>query len=80
MGKEKIRAELVKRGAPEETIESHLAAILDDEEAEGIDELLTSKYRPTDSREKAGRFLYGRGYVEEQIEPALDRFFGTNSD
>ena len=70
----KIRTELIERGAPEETVESVLNGHEFDEQAQML-QLLEKKYSPTDSRPKAARFLFSRGFSEEEIESVLDRFF-----
>lgn len=76
VGKEKLRAELLRRGAPEVEVDMALAETSEPEET--LDRLLAEKLRPGDSRAKAGRFLVSRGFEEEQIESALDRHFGTD--
>ena len=41
-----------------------------------MQDALAAKFSPEDnSRAKAARFLYGRGFSEDAIEGALDRFF-----
>jgi SOS response regulatory protein OraA/RecX len=73
VGIEKLRAELERLGAPEETIEANLAGIAADEPERALN-ALRSKYKERVDRAKAGRFLFGRGFQEEAIESALDRF------
>ena len=73
VGIEKLRAELAKLGAPEETIEANLASLAADEPERAL-EALRSKYKEGADRAKAGRFLYSRGFQEEAIESALDLF------
>lgn len=48
----------------------------DVEEQERLWELLTTKFRASDSPMKAGRFLFSRGFRDEDIDAALDRYFG----
>ncbi len=75
IGLEKLRAELLERGAPEETISVVLGEFLD-EERQRMQDALTAKFSPEHStRAQAARFLYSRGFDEEEIEGALDRFF-----
>ena len=73
VGIEKLRAELLRRGAPEEEVESLLAEL--GEQGEIVDALLDKKLRPGDSRAKAGRFLFSRGFSEETVEDSLNRRF-----
>jgi len=75
IGLEKLRAELTERGAPEETIFAATGSLLEGERQRMLD-ALTAKFSPTDDvRAKAARFLYSRGFAEEEIEAVLDRFF-----
>lgn len=77
VGLEKLRAELLKRGASEETIEMALEGSLDGESDKML-EALSAKFSPGDNaRAKAARFLYSRGFPEDEIESVLDRFFQT---
>lgn len=64
---------LVARGADEATISQALNEA--ESEASRIEAILTTKYKPTDDRAKAARFLYGRGFSEEAIESAIERYF-----
>ena len=48
----------------------------DSEERERLWSLLTSRYRATDNPMKAGRFLASRGFRGDDIESALEQFFG----
>lgn len=77
VGEEKLRAELLARGAPEEAVSEALGASSDGE-AERMHEALSGKFRPTDSRAKGARFLLSRGFSEEEVEGALDRYFGAS--
>lgn len=76
-GKEKIRAELQKLGVPEEKIEQNLSAVGDDDELERMRQALNSRSWPDGARPRAARFLMSRGFSEELLETALDRFFGA---
>jgi len=66
----------MERGAPEETIDAVLGASNSDERLKML-EALSAKFTPADSRVKAARFLFSRGFPDEEIESVLDRFFGT---
>jgi len=75
VGTERIRAELSKRGAPEEMIETALAG-LPASEGNSMLLVLEAKFGTTlPPRAKAARFLYSRGFPEDEIESALDQFF-----
>lgn len=77
IGLERLRAELIRRGAPEETIDAVLGDVRRDERQKML-EALAAKYSPTvGDRGKAARFLHSRGFAEEEIEGALDCFFRT---
>lgn len=77
VGVEKLRAELVRRGAPEELVDGCLAGIPAEEQLEGMLSALRARCKPTDSRAKGARLLLSRGFPEEGIESALDEFFGS---
>jgi SOS response regulatory protein OraA/RecX len=76
-GIEKLRSELKRKGAPEELVEQRLASVSPEAEREAMLALLRSRFESKDSRAKGARFLAGRGFVGDQIEGALDEFFGT---
>ncbi|MBN9503047.1 MAG: hypothetical protein BGO01_10915 [Armatimonadetes bacterium 55-13] len=75
IGIEKLRAELLSRGAPEEIVEESLANLSWEDQRRAMRDALSSKFKPTDNRAKAARFLLGRGFAEDEIEGALDEFF-----
>ncbi|HWA82711.1 MAG TPA: RecX family transcriptional regulator [Fimbriimonadaceae bacterium] len=77
VGIERLKAELERLGAPEESIERYLAE--GPNEGELALEALRAKYKTKTSRAKAGRFLYGRGFSEEAVESALDAFCGQDT-
>lgn len=77
-GTEKLRAELQKRGAPEEIIEECLGEISPTDQPQAMIEALSAKFKPTDDRARAARFLLGRGFAEDEIEGPLNEFFGTD--
>ena len=71
----KLRERLERRGAAPEAIEAALADV--PSESERMQEALSAKFRPEEGqRAKAGRFLMSRGFEEESVTEALDRFFG----
>jgi SOS response regulatory protein OraA/RecX len=77
-GIEKLRAELERRGAPENIVEECLAELSPDDQKQGMLDALSAKFKPTDDRARAGRFLLSRGFAEDEIESALDDFFRTD--
>ena len=79
IGKGKLRAELMRRGAPEDLIEQCLEGQTDDGELDAMRQALGSKRWPADGRIRAARFLVSRGFDEELVERALNRFFGDES-
>lgn len=85
IGREKLRADLLRRGAPEELIEEALADLPKDSAEVDALSLLRLKYgRPetgdTAKRARAGRFLAARGFELEEIEHTLDCYFGPVDD
>jgi SOS response regulatory protein OraA/RecX len=74
-GDVRLRARLEARGADQTAAEKALAELPD--EASRMQEALAAKFSPEEpgQRGKAGRFLLSRGFDEEGIESALDRFF-----
>lgn len=77
-GPAKLAALLRERGAPEDFIESCLAIRSNDDSLEPMLDALRSKFRPDGDRLKAARFLLSRGFAEDNLESALDRFFGES--
>lgn len=77
-GIEKLRAELQRRGAPEDIIEECLGEVSPTDQAQAMIDALSAKFRPTDDRARGARFLLGRGFAEEEIEGPLDEFFGSD--
>jgi len=75
VGSEKLRAELLERGASEEIINLALVGTSTGEQDKML-EALSAKFSPEEkARAKAARFLFSRGFPEEEIESVLDRFF-----
>lgn len=77
-GEEKLRADLEKRGAPEEIIEECLSDVSQTDQRQAMIEALSAKFKPTDDRARGARFLIGRGFAEDDIEGPLDEYFGSN--
>lgn len=74
-GDQKLRERLERRGASPEAVEAALANV--SSEADRMHDALAAKFRPEEGqRAKAGRFLLSRGFEEEAVASALDRFFG----
>lgn len=80
VGAERLRAELIKRGAPEELIDEYLANSPPENPQAAMVALLSSKFKPTDDRARGARFLLGRGFDPNEIESPLDQFFQSTPD
>lgn len=78
VGREKIRAELLRLGAPESSVEERLATISDDDEMTAMLQVLNSRQWHEGGRIKAARFLLSRGFSEDLVESALNRHFGSD--
>lgn len=76
LGPEGLRAELAQRGAPEDLVEERIAAISPEERFGSMMQVLEGRCKRTDKRAKGGRLLLSRGFAEDEIESALDEFFG----
>lgn len=76
-GVEKLRAELKRRGAPEDIIEECLGQVAETDQSEEMVAALSAKFKPTDDRARGARFLLSRGFAEDEIEGPLDAFFGS---
>jgi regulatory protein len=75
-GRERLRAELRRLGADEETIERALAARDEGAELDAAVRLLEAKGFGPDQRARAGRLLASRGFDEETVRAALDACLG----
>jgi regulatory protein len=85
VGRERLRAELLRRGAPEDLVEQALSAMPAEEEPSGALALLRARYgsggaRDRTARARAARYLASRGYEFEVVESALEAFFGSVDD
>jgi SOS response regulatory protein OraA/RecX len=76
IGKEKLHALLISRGAPEDIVASALNA---DEEA-NLDAVLRGKFPPEAPRVRAARFLLSRGFDPVAVESAMDRYLVSSGD
>ena len=73
-GDARLRERLERRGTDPEAVEKALAEAPD--ETSRMQDALAAKFRPEgNERAKAGRFLLSRGFDEEAVDGALDRFF-----
>lgn len=77
-GIEKLRAELLRRGAPEEIIEECLSELSPAVQRQAMLDALSAKFKPADDRARGARFLLSRGFAEDEIEGQLDEFFRTD--
>ena len=77
VGIEKMRHELIAKGAPEELVEQGLAAVTMESQSDGMRALLAAKCKREDGRAKGARLLLSRGFDADVIETVLDEFFGS---
>lgn len=68
IGRSKIKEKLLARGAPEELITELLP---DQDSQETIQQALSKKFPHGTTPPKAARYLYSRGFQEEEIESVL---------
>lgn len=75
-GDARLRERLVAKGTVDAAIDTALSGL--PSEAERMDHALAGKFRAEEpsQRARAGRFLLSRGFDEESVGSALDRFFG----
>ena len=71
-GPERLRPELLRRGANPEMLDAALAAM---DPTKAINLLVEEKVEKGDPPAKIARFLSSRGFSEEQVEAAIGRFF-----
>jgi SOS response regulatory protein OraA/RecX len=76
LGAGRIRSELERRGASGEAIEKAIGSLPADREVSAAVQALSHRFRHTKARNpfKMGRYLYQRGFDEETIETAIQRF------
>lgn len=79
-GVERLRQQLLKRGAPDEIIESCLASETTEGQRAQALSLLVKRAASVKTRAKAGRLLHSRGFPEELIEGLLDERFPQEDD
>ena len=75
IGKERLRHELMKRGAGEDLVNKVIEEIDAESEMARATQLLQLRYSPDDSWSRAARFLARRGFDEETVLEAVRRFF-----
>lgn len=73
VGRARIVADLMERGAPESTVEAALGKVSEQDEVEAASALL--ERRPKATPAQAGRYLAGRGFDEEVVREVLLRHF-----
>jgi regulatory protein len=73
-GLEKIRAELIERGAPEDIVDEVLAGSAPDERVRAV-HLLRSRSFAAGDAAKAGRFLLSRGFDEDLVHSVVEEHF-----
>lgn len=73
VGNDLLLQKLVQQGAPEHLVTECLGERSTDE-VENAVAALAAKLSPDAPRGKAGRFLVSRGFSEEAVESALDRY------
>ena len=76
VGADKLRAELLRRGATEGQVEGSLDLRTENDEVAAMLAALEGRRWKEEERSRAGRFLASRGFHEDLIPNALDRFFG----
>lgn len=74
LGRERIAADLERRGVPADLAEEILAQVEMAEPALAR-RALERKFKPTDSPAKAARHLAGRGFSEETIRDLIESYF-----
>ena len=80
VGSERLRSELLSKGATASQVEEALASRIDEDElAAMLAALAGRRWNPLE-RDRAGRFLASRGFDPELIPAALDRSFGPEAD
>lgn len=76
MGRAKTRERLERAGVDPETVEAALAGTGDEDELRAMAALLAKKYPGGADPGKANRFLASRGFEEDLIATALERWRG----
>jgi regulatory protein len=76
VGADKLRAELLRRGATESQVEGTLSLRTENDEVAAMLAALEGRRWNEEDRNRAGRFLASRGFQEDLIPNALDRLFG----
>lgn len=72
-GRNKLRAQMMARGIPEEEIDRVLDSRTEDQDIQAMRDALSSRQNFAGDKAKAFRFLVSRGFEPELIEGHLDR-------
>ena len=70
----KVRAPLEAAGAPSKTFDASIGSMTDGGELERMAKLLAEKFKGERDRARGGRFLLSRGFEQDLVETALDRW------
>lgn len=76
-GPQRLREELERRGAPSALIERAIDSIGAANRMETMLSALKAQYPRGAPRARAGRFLFSRGFSEDDVEEALSRWGAT---
>lgn len=76
-GRLRVRARLEAAGASAEEVDASIDSISDEDELERMAKLLTDKFKGEKDPARAGRFLLSRGFEQDLVETALDRWNDT---
>lgn len=75
LGKLKVYDDLLRRGIEEPVVQLLVAQISPEQQFDSAMMLCRNKYKPEDQPQKAGRFLYSRGYEADTITAVLEAYF-----
>jgi SOS response regulatory protein OraA/RecX len=78
VGDDRLRDRLIEKGVDPATVEAALEG--GESEENRADAILSARYTRDGSRAKAGRYLMSRGFSEETVESALNRYFGEEEN
>lgn len=80
MGRRRLAWELKQKGVPEEVVAKALAEVTAEEEEERALRLVARRFSLPEEREKAGAFLWRRGFSPEVINRVLRRLTEEKGD
>ena len=80
VGSERLRSDLLSKGAAASQVEGALATRDDEGEISAMLAALAGRRWNEGDRNRAGRFLVSRGFDPDLISTALDRCFGPDAD